>query len=132
MCCSDNVIRAKYYNARNLHVFDKRSLRLRHLGLHCLPVILLRVSSLKWVKCRVAAVKCLPVLYHWKFFICIFHGIIEPILVSGNIEFRLRQATSRAMILHKSSAGCYRPVRVGNGPITARYRFIKNASWEWW
>ena len=33
-------------------------------------------------------------------------------------------------ILYKSIAGRYRPVRVADGPITARYRFIKNASWE--
>ena len=33
-------------------------------------------------------------------------------------------------ILYKSMAGRYRPVRVADGPITARYRFIKNASWE--
>ena len=32
-------------------------------------------------------------------------------------------------ILHKSIAARYRPVRVADGPITARYRFIKNASW---
>ena len=32
-------------------------------------------------------------------------------------------------ILHKSIAGCYRPVREADGPITARYRFMKNASW---
>ena len=32
-------------------------------------------------------------------------------------------------ILYKSIAGCYRPVRVADGPITARKRFIKNASW---
>ena len=32
-------------------------------------------------------------------------------------------------ILYKSIAGHYRPVRVADGPITARYRFIKNASW---
>ena len=33
-------------------------------------------------------------------------------------------------ILHKSTAGRYRPVRVADGPITARCRFMKNASWE--
>ena len=33
-------------------------------------------------------------------------------------------------ILYKSIAGRYRPVRVADGPITARYRLIKNASWE--
>ena len=32
-------------------------------------------------------------------------------------------------ILHKSIAGRYRPVRIADGPITARCRFIKNASW---
>ena len=32
-------------------------------------------------------------------------------------------------ILYKSIAGRYRPVRVADGPITACYRFIKNASW---
>ena len=31
-------------------------------------------------------------------------------------------------ILHKSIAGRYRPVRVADGPITSRYKFIKNAS----
>ena len=32
-------------------------------------------------------------------------------------------------ILNKSIAGRFRPVRVADGPISARYRFIKNASW---
>ena len=32
-------------------------------------------------------------------------------------------------ILYKSTAGRYRPVRVADGLITARCRFIKNASW---
>ena len=32
--------------------------------------------------------------------------------------------------LYKSIADRYRPVRAADGPITARYRFIKNASWE--
>ena len=31
-------------------------------------------------------------------------------------------------ILYKSIAGRYRPVRVADGPIMARYRFIMNAS----
>ena len=35
-----------------------------------------------------------------------------------------------AGILYKSIAGRYRPVSYPDGPITARYRFIKNASWE--
>ena len=32
-----------------------------------------------------------------------------------------------ASIFYKSISGRYRPVRVADGPITARYRFIKNA-----
>ena len=31
-------------------------------------------------------------------------------------------------ILYKSIAGRYRPVRVADGPITARFRFIMNTS----
>ena len=34
-------------------------------------------------------------------------------------------------ILYKSIAGCYRSVRVADGPITARCRFIKNAILTW-
>ena len=33
-------------------------------------------------------------------------------------------------ILYKSTAGRSRPVSYPDGPITARYRFIKNTSWE--
>ena len=33
-------------------------------------------------------------------------------------------------ILYKSTAGRYRPVSYPDGPITARYRFIKNAYWD--
>ena len=36
---------------------------------------------------------------------------------------------SPANILYKSIAGRYRPVSYPDGPITARYRFIKNAYW---
>ena len=38
--------------------------------------------------------------------------------------------TNPASILYKSIAGRYRPVSYPDGPITARYRFIKNAYWE--
>ena len=34
-----------------------------------------------------------------------------------------------AIILYKFIAGRYRPVRVADGPITARYTFIKNDYW---
>ena len=37
--------------------------------------------------------------------------------------------TSPASILSKSIAGRYSPVSYPDGPITARYRFIKNAYW---
>ena len=35
-----------------------------------------------------------------------------------------------ASILYKSTAGRYRPVSYPDGPITARYSFIKNAYWD--
>ena len=38
--------------------------------------------------------------------------------------------TTPASILYKSIAGRYRPVSYPDGPITARYRFIKNAYWD--
>ena len=37
--------------------------------------------------------------------------------------------TYPASIIYKSIAGRYRPVSYPDGPITARYRFINNASW---
>ena len=63
--------------------------------------------------------------------------------ISVNIYIKLKVPYTRIMtkstsdmytiypvsILYKSIAGRYRPVRVADGPITARYRFIKNASW---
>ena len=41
--------------------------------------------------------------------------------------FLYAASTDPASILHKSIAGRYRPVRVADGPITARYRFMSNA-----
>ena len=37
------------------------------------------------------------------------------------------ETTIPASIFYKSISDRYRPVRVADGPITARYRFIKNA-----
>ena len=64
--------------------------------------------------------------------ICRFVGV-DPFsffsfCVSGNLYFMLR-GHYPVSILHISIAGCYRPVRVADGPITARSRLIKNASW---
>ena len=39
-------------------------------------------------------------------------------------------ATIPVSSFYKSIAGRYRPVSYPDGPITARYRFIKNASWD--
>ena len=56
--------------------------------------------------------------------------------VITSVNTAIRQGTKQNMngidpvsILYKSIAGRYRPVRVADGPISARYRFIKNASW---
>ena len=47
------------------------------------------------------------------------HGVYE----------RSSEAIYPVKFLYKSIAGRYRPVRVADGPIMARYRFIKNTSW---
>ena len=41
------------------------------------------------VKCRAAAVKHLPVLHHSADYIFISFGIIDPVLVSLKVEYRL-------------------------------------------
>ena len=52
-------------------------------------------------------------------------------LYSPLVYYTVRSRVSRypISILYKSIAGRYRPIRVADGPITARYRFMKNASW---
>ena len=52
-------------------------------------VLLLFNFTAAGVKCRVAAVKPLPILHHKADYICISFGIIEPILVSLKIEHRI-------------------------------------------
>ena len=48
---------------------------------------------------------------------------------AGDTPLTADETLSPVSILYKSTAGRYRPVRVADGPITARCRFIKNASW---
>ena len=48
----------------------------------------------------------------------------------GNYQEWVHVPNTPVSILYKSTAGRYRPVRVADGPITARYRFLKNASWD--
>ena len=48
-------------------------------------------------------------------------------LVDVYWSFRSQKTPS---ILYKSTAGRYRPVSYPDGPISARYRFIKNADWD--
>ena len=45
------------------------------------------------------------------------------------VESQILRSVYPVNSLYKSIAGRYRPVRVADGPITARYRFIKNVSW---
>ena len=45
------------------------------------------------------------------------------------LERLVEKLVSPVSILYKSTAGRYRPVKVADGPITARYRFIKDACW---
>ena len=62
-------------------------------------------------------------------------GGLKPVLFARNLTLNSDVAPNNkypVSILHKSIAGRYRPVRVADGPITARCRFIKNASWDIW
>ena len=64
---------------------------------------------------------------HWAFYLA------WKVLNGGErfaTQRTYRPLTSRTpvSIVHKSIAS--RPVRVADGPITARYWFIKNASWD--
>ena len=49
----------------------------------------------------------------------------------GRFSAILGKGRHPVSILYKSTAGCYRPVRVADGLITTRCRFIKNATWSW-
>ena len=55
--------------------------------------------------------------FYWVPIACVF------------VEVEEGDRGSPVSILYKSIAGRYRPVRVADGPIMARYWFIKNASW---
>ena len=62
--------------------------------------------------------------------------VVNPVMVDNFALLFNCSTVSRSSdlipirILHKSTAGRYRPVRVADGPITARCGFIKNASWD--
>ena len=58
---------------------------------------------------------------------CVFAGYTCQSKYFGQIRYKFKSCPVN--ILYKSIAGHYRPVRVADGPVTARYRFIKNASW---
>ena len=55
-----------------------------------------------------------------------FSATLKDVFWDGDNGIPIIQAS----ILYKSIAGRYRPVRVADGRITARYRFIKNAYWD--
>ena len=54
----------------------------------------------------------------------------HPCSLIGRRNSLTESMRTLASILYKSIAGRYRPVRVADGPITARCRFIKNATWD--
>ena len=67
-------------------------------------------------------------LYFWSGFIHVYRSRA----VTDNTRGQNSYLTCRlvpASILYKSIAGRYRPVSYPDGPITARYRLIKNAYW---
>ena len=58
------------------------------------------------------------------------HSPAKQLKYGKDVKEDMSKELSPVSILYKSIAGRYWPVRVADGPITARYRFIKNASWE--
>ena len=64
---------------------------------------------------------CVPIFLYLK----IRHMILSSILHKSIAGLHMILSS----ILHKSIAGRYRPVSYPDGPITARYRFMWNASW---
>ena len=56
--------------------------------------------------------------------------MLPPNKLNMNIHYTIKLRNRfPASILYKSIAGRYRPVSYPDGPITARYRFVKNAYW---
>ena len=55
---------------------------------------------------------------------CVMQLLMNP------VDQEKRTTVIPASILYKSIAGLCRPVSYPDGPITARYRFIKNAYWD--
>ena len=65
----------------------------------------------------------------WVFVECTFQEVRFP-SYDSYVDRYWQDRSDPVSILYKSIAGRYRPVRIADGPITARYRFVKNASWE--
>ena len=60
----------------------------------------------------------------------LLQSFFDRTLVIANVPFCISIVCfSPASILYNSTAGRYRLVSYPDGPITARYRFIKNAYW---
>ena len=57
------------------------------------------------------------------------YKVIHVTLMFRDVILKDTRVCDPVSILYKSLAGRYRPVRVADGPITARYRFIKNNGW---
>ena len=67
---------------------------------------------------------CMARTYHTNASYLLVHMLHMPTIV------RKRNTLTPASILYKSIALRYRPVSYPDGPITDRYSFIKNASWD--
>ena len=71
--------------------------------------------------------------YAWRGWIVIFPeiGTIIPWNNTRSLEAeKNRPSILVLLVLHKSIAGRYRPISYPDGPISARCRFICNASWD--
>ena len=72
-------------------------------------------------------------IYIFFLFLYKTHAVCPELLLMSTQFFMGKKMSVKnsfpVSILYKSIAGRYRPVRVADRPITARCRFVKNASW---
>ena len=92
------------------------------------PMLYTSKLSLLWRR-RFSAV----FLYHiwtWRPSCSIVWNHLNKLSIPLRQKATVKSSDFPASILYKSTAGRYRPVSYPDEPITARYRFIKNAYWE--
>ena len=106
----------------------RRRIQLSHRGRHQNHLTFWSADPSKSIgkQCRPRSNVCLFLLWLYVGFNNLSVIVQQYLPVAGS------SMLTPASILYKSIAGRYRPVSYPDGPITARYRFIKNAYWDFY